>query len=175
VANIVTWSLGCNRVAAAAAIEGALPRVLGRLHPRYDTPHMAFVIMGSVATGLLLGNAALAGRSDNVFWMMFKLSGVCFLVTYLLVFPAFLVLREKRPDQPRSYVMPGGRLGAWAACLVCWLFIAGAILLFFWPSPESENPWFESGLLVGETLLTLGLGLWLMPRRGERPEPAQAV
>jgi len=172
VANIVTWSLGCNRVAAAAALEGALPRVLGRLHPKYNTPHMAFVIMGTVATVLLLGNAALAGRSDNVFWMIFKLSGVCFLVTYLLVFPAFLVLRETRPEQPRNYVMPGGRIGAWGASLVCSIFIAGATLLFFWQSPESENPWFETALLLGETLLTLVVGLWLMPKREPGPSPA---
>jgi len=170
VANIVTWSLGCNRVAAAAALEGAMPRVLGRLHPRFNTPHMAFVIMGAVATVLLLGNAALAGRSDNVFWMMFRLSGVCFLVSYLLVFPAFLLLREKRPDQPRSYRMPGGRIGAWGASIVCWIFMAVSTLLFFWPSPDSQSPVFETGLLVGETLLTLAVGLWLMPRS----KPAEA-
>ena len=93
VANIVTWSLGANRVAAAAAAEGALPAVLGRLHPRHHTPHAAFVVMGAVSTALLVGNALLSSRADNVFWMIFRLSGVCFLVSYLLLFPAFLFLR----------------------------------------------------------------------------------
>ena len=60
-----------------------------------------------MATALLVGNALLSSRTDNVFWMVFKLSGVCFLVSYLLVFPAFVVLRYRRPHQPRPYRMPG--------------------------------------------------------------------
>ena len=168
VANIVTWSLGVNRVAAAAANEGSAPRILGRLHPRFRTPYMAFLIQGVLATALLLGNALLSSRADNVFWMVFKLSGVCFLVSYLLVFPAFVVLRYRRPDQPRPYRMPGGLPAAWAAAIVCTMFIAGAILLFFRPAPTAEDPaaaMRETWLLVAETIVTLAVGLLLMPRR----------
>jgi glutamate:GABA antiporter len=177
VANIVTWSLGVNRVAAAAAAEGAMPRLLGRLHPRYRTPYMAFAVMGTIATVLLVGNAALSHRADNVFWMIFKLSGVCFLVSYLMVFPAFAILRRRRPDQPRPYRMPGGALVAWPAATFCWVFIAGATLLFFKPAPTAENPAGavrESWLLVGETMATLAVGLLLMPKRlraREAPPP----
>jgi amino acid transporter len=168
VANVVTWSLGVNRVAAAAAAEGALPAALGRLHPRYQTPHVAFVAMGVVSTALLLGNAALSSRADNVFWMVFKLSGVCFLVSYLLLFPAFVILRRSRPDQPRPYVMPGGRVGTGAAALFCWLFVAMACLLFFRPAPtaaDAASAARESWLLLAETLVTAVVGLALMPRR----------
>jgi amino acid transporter len=179
VANIVTWSLGVNRVAAAAAGEGALPRLLGRLHPRFQTPYMAFVTMGVVATILLVGNAALSARADNVFWMIFKLSGVCFLISYLMVFPAFLILRRRRPGQPRPYRMPGGPLAAWLAASFCWVFIAGACLLFFRPASTGEDPAravSESWLLVGETLATLAVGLLLMPKGAKArrtPDPGR--
>ena len=166
VANIVTWSLGVNRVAAAAAEEGVLPAALGRLHPRFNTPYVAFVIMGLIATALLLGNAALSESATNVFWMIFKLSGLCFLISYLMVFPSFLILRLRRPDQPRPYRMPGGPAAAWAAAGFCWLFVAGSCLLFFKQSPSSQNPRQEMWLLAGETLLTLVVGLLLIPRRG---------
>ena len=172
VANIVTWSLGVNRVAAAAAAEGAMPALLGRLHPRFRTPYMAFVVMGVIATGLLVGNAALSHRPDNVFWMIFKLSGVCFLVSYLMVFPAFVILRRRRAEQPRPYRMPGGPLVAWTSATFCWAFIAGATLLFFKPAPTAEDPAGavrESWLLVGETLATLAVGLLLMPKRARGP------
>ena len=173
IANIVTWSLGVNRVAAAAAAEGAMPELLGRLHARFQTPYMAFVVMGAIATVLLVGNAALSDRADNVFWMIFKLSGVCFLVSYLMVFPAFLILRRRRADQPRPYRMPGGPLVAWAAASFCWVFIGGATLLFFKPAPTAENPAGavrESWLLVGETIATLAVGLLLMPRGARASE-----
>jgi amino acid transporter len=167
VANIVTWSLGVNRVAAAAAAEGALPAVLGRLHPRYNTPHRAFVIMGVISSLLLLGNAAMSSSASNVFWMMFKLSGLCFLVSYLMVFPAFALLRRKRAEQPRPYRMPGGPGVAWTAAVVCWLFIAMACALFFKPSPDipPAQARQETLLLAGETLVTLVVGLLLLPKR----------
>ncbi len=166
VANIVTWSLGVNRVAAAAAAEGALPAILGRLHPRFQTPHVAFLLMGVVSTLLLCGNALLAARADNVFWMVFKLSGVCLLISYLMVFPAFAVLRRTRPDVPRPYRLPGGNLMAWSAAAICFVFILGAALLFFKPAPDvsTEQGWRDAWLLGGETALTVAVGLLLLPR-----------
>jgi amino acid transporter len=169
VANVVTWSLGVNRVAAAAAAQGAAPAALGRLHRRFDTPYMAFVIQGVVASALLLGNALLSSRTDNVFWMVFKLSGVCFLVPYLLAFPAFVILRYQRSARPRPYRMPGGMPAAWAAGIVTTAFVAGAILLFFRPAPTAEDPaaaMRETWVLLAESLATLAVGLvfvWRMP------------
>ena len=178
VANVVTWSLGVNRVAAAAAAEGALPAVLGRLHPRYNTPHRAFLIMGVISSLLLVGNAALSSSASNVFWMVFKLSGLCFLISYLMVFPAFALLRTSHPDTPRPYRMPGGITAARIAATVCWLIIAAACVLFFKPSPDVDpgQARRETWLLAGETMATLLVGLWLMPRRrcttaSRRPPP----
>jgi amino acid transporter len=170
-ANIVTWSLGCNRVAAAAAAEGALPAALGRLHPRLQTPYVAFVAMGAIATALLAGNALLSDRPDNVFWMTFRLSGVCFLLTYLLLFPAFVVLRRRRPDTPRPYRVPGGPAAAWTAAALCWTFVAAATVLFFKPPATSTAPdggVGESVLLGVQLLATLAVGAWLMPRGAAR-------
>jgi glutamate:GABA antiporter len=164
VGNIVTWSLGVNRVAAAAAQEGTFPAVLGHLHPRFKTPATAFVIMGLISTGLLIGNAALASSAANVFWMIFKLSGLCFMISYLMVFPSFLLLRYRHPERPRPYLLPFGAPGAWGATLVCTLFIAGVCALFFKPEPGAQNGAAQSLLLGVETLATLLVGLWVMPR-----------
>ena len=169
VSNVVTWSLGVNRVAAEAAIEGSLPRGLGRLHPRFHTPQVAFVVMGILATLLLVGNAILASSASNVFWMIFKLSGLCFLISYLLAFPAFLVLRYRQPERNRPYRLPGGALAAWAASAICFLVILAACILFFKPSPSSQAPVQEAWLLGAEALATLVAGLLLMPRRKSRP------
>ncbi|MGH9364276.1 MAG: amino acid permease, partial [Thermoanaerobaculia bacterium] len=137
---------------------------LGRLHPRFRTPHVAFVAMGLVSTALLVGNALLSDSQSNVFWMTFKLSGLCLLLCYLLVFPAFLVLRRRRPEQPRPYRLPGGPAPAWLAAILCTLSIAGASALFFAPSPTSQAPVREAVLLGVETLATLVVGFLLIPR-----------
>ncbi len=164
VANVVTWSLGANRVAAVAAEEGVLPAALGRLHPRFKTPHLAFVAMGLVSTVLLIGGALLSNSQSNIFWMTFRLSALFLLLSYLLVFPAFLVLRQRRPDQPRPYRLPGGRGAAAIAAWVCTLYIFGACVLFFVPSPTSQEPLKESLILGAATLVTIVLGILLVPR-----------
>jgi len=159
IANVVTWSLGVNRVAAAAAEEGMAPRMLGRLHPTFKTPYVAFVVMGVVATLLLVGNAMLYANPQNVFWAMFKLSSLCLLLCYLAMFPAFLRLRYTRPDTPRPYVLPGGFTVAWFVTVVCWLFVFATCLLFFQPAPGSPDPTGEAIRLGLATLATLFVGV----------------
>jgi amino acid transporter len=165
VANVVTWSLGSNRVAAVAAEEGVLPPALGRLHPRFKTPHVAFVVMGLVSTVLLAGGAALSKSQSNIFWMTFRFSALFLLLSYLLVFPAFVVLRKRRPDQPRPYRVPGGNGAAALAGWVCTLYIFGASVLFFVPSPTSQEPLKETLILSAETIVTIVIGILLVPRR----------
>lgn len=170
IANVVTWSLGVNRVAAAAAEDRMAPALLGRLHPRFKTPYVAFIIMGWVATALLVGNALLSSNPSNVFWMIFKLSSLCFLLCYLAMFPAFLVLRYTQPARPRPYRLPGGPAAAWTVTVVCWLFVFLTCLLFFKPAPGSSEPMKEALLLGGETALTLVVGWLLVPRHlGRQP------
>ncbi len=165
VANVVTWSLGANRVAAVAAEEGVLPAALGRLHPRFKTPYLAFVAMGFVSTGLLVGGALLSSSQSNIFWMTFRLTALCLLLCYLLVFPAFLVLRKRKPDQPRPYRLPGGPAAAAVASWACTLYIFGACVLFFAPSPTSQEPLKEALILGAETIATVVAGWLLIPRR----------
>jgi glutamate:GABA antiporter len=113
---------------------------------------------------LLVGNALLSDSQSNVFWMTFKLSGLCLLLCYLMVFPAFLILRRKRADQPRPYRLPGGPAAAAAAAWVCTFYIACACVLFFAPSPTSQEPVREALILGAETIATIVAGLLLIPR-----------
>ena len=94
------------------------------------------------------------------------------LLCYLLVFPAFLVLRKRQPQQPRPYRVPGGHGVATVAAAICTLYIAGASALFFAPSPTSQAPLREGLILGAETAATLIIGYLLIPRtsraRGRR-------
>jgi amino acid transporter len=44
--------------------------------------------------------------SNNIFWMLFGLSVVFLLLTYIPMFPAFLKLREVDPNRERIYEFP---------------------------------------------------------------------
>jgi amino acid transporter len=145
-----------------------LPAGLGRLHPRFKTPHLAFVWTGVVSTALLVGGALLSSNQSNIFWMTFRMTALCLLLSYLLVFPAFVVLRKKRPDQPRPYRVPGGPAAAAVASWVCTLYIFAACVLFFAPSPTSQEPLKEALVLGGLTLVTIVVGVLLIPKQKAR-------
>ena len=121
--------------------------------------------MGIVSTVILVGGALLSNSQSNVFWMTFRMSALCLLLCYLLVFPAFLVLRKRQPDQARPYRLPGGRVAAATSAWVCTLYIFAACVLFFVPSPTSQEPLKEGLMLGGETIVTIVIGFLLIPRK----------
>ena len=96
--------------------------------------------------------------------MIFKLSSLCLLLCYLM-FPAFLVLRYTRPDQPRPYRLPGrrcGRLDGHGRLLA--LRVPDQPALLQARARRAPIPPRRRLLLGGETLLTIVVGLLLVPR-----------
>jgi amino acid transporter len=103
-----------------------------------------------------------------VFWTLFALSSIVFLIPYLLMFPALLVLRHKYPDQPRPYVIPGGKTGAWIATILCEAGIVLTLFLFFYFPAEGVSKatfWIITG---GGTVISLLIGWWLYRHSSRR-------
>jgi APA family basic amino acid/polyamine antiporter len=105
---LLTTILGVSRMTYAMAIERDLPKVLARIHPKYNTPHYAVLIVGVVA-------AVLAFSVD--------LSGVVAIGTFALLFYYTLAnvaaFRLPAPNRSGSRVVPF--IGA-ASCLALLLF-----------------------------------------------------
>ena len=109
---------------------------------------------------------------ENVFWTLFALSSIVFLIPYLLMFPALLVLRHKYPDQPRPYVIPGGKAGAWIATVLCEAGIILTLFLFFYFPAEGVSKGTFWLITAGGTVASLLIGWWLYrhaSRRGGAP------
>ncbi|MET3665758.1 APC family permease [Caulobacter sp. 1776] len=156
-ANLVTWSMGANRAAQAAAADGELPKVFGLLRKSNQTPVGAYVLTGLVSTGVIIAYGVLARSAEDLFWSLFAFSSVIFLLPYLALFPAFLRLRRKDALTPRPYRVPGGALGAWILAVVCTLFIVQAIVFFLWV-PGVAVDWSKTGPILGGIALTLVIG-----------------
>jgi amino acid transporter len=106
-ANMASWSFGVNSVAAYAAQTGNMPKAFGKLNPKNNMPDNAAIINGVVAS-LILCLQLIPNEfiSNNIFWMLFGLSVVFLLLTYIPMFPAFLKLREVDPNRERIYEFP---------------------------------------------------------------------
>ena len=90
-----------------------------------------------------------------------------FLIPYLLMFPALLVLRRKFPDQHRPYLVPGGAAGAWVSTILCEVGMFLTVFLFFYYPVEgvSKGPFYA--ITGGGTALSILVG-WLLYRSSRR-------
>ena len=101
-ATINTLMAAVPRILYGMALDGALPRVLTWLHPRFKTPVVA--IAAAVAIPCLYA-WYLRGDVDRIVPLI--LAAVCaWGVAYLLVTLSVVLLRLRRPDLPRAYKSP---------------------------------------------------------------------
>lgn len=86
-----------SRVAFAMGRDGTLPHFLSQLHPRKRTPHIAIALSGAIIIGvtLSLDITRVAASAD-----------IMFLLLFLLVNWAVMVLRRTMPDVKRYYLIP---------------------------------------------------------------------
>ncbi|HWL63189.1 MAG TPA: APC family permease [Steroidobacteraceae bacterium] len=164
-ANMVTWTIGANRSASEAAERGDLPAVFGKLHPHHRTPANAAIVTGVVSTAVIVLYGLLASSAEDLFWTIFAFSSIVFLLPYLLMFGAFLVLRRKDAHRPRPYRVPGGTTTARVLVGLCMVFILQAIVLFVWV-PGSEFDRTAALAIVGGVLATIVVGEVLIRRTG---------
>jgi amino acid transporter len=101
VALLNSTILTTTRMPFAMAEDRYLPQALTRKHPRYGTPWLAIVV--SAAIYALLAWQSLGQLISVYIWLRSA-------TTVLTVLSAWK-LRRIRPDLPRSFTVPGGRMG----------------------------------------------------------------
>lgn len=101
-ATINTLMAAVPRILYGMALDGALPRVLTWLHPRFKTPLIAIAVAVAIPC---LHAWYLQGDLGRIVPLI--LAAVCaWGVAYLLVTISVVILRLRRPDLPRAYRSP---------------------------------------------------------------------
>jgi amino acid transporter len=120
--------MGADRTYAVSALDRAAPSVLGRFSSKYGTPIAVNTMSGIMATiavvAAILITAFGSGSISTLFALVLGFTLSTNTLAYLLIFPAFLILRYKYPDVPRTYRVPGGMLGAWIVTLLPFAYAA---------------------------------------------------
>jgi amino acid transporter len=140
VAGILTsWNaflVGGSRAIFALAEAGMLPRSLGRLHPRFRTPHVAVLAIGALSLV-----APFFGRPALV-WLV-DAGGLGIVVAYALVALSFLALRRNEPELERPFRVPAGR-----AVGIVALVLSVALALLYLPGSPAALRWPEEWIIV---------------------------
>ena len=138
----VTWLMSTNRNLAMACFDGSGPRWLGHTNPRYGTPVRINNITGIVASAILiLGYQLNEGDLAKYFGVSVSFAIAASLVTYLGIFPAFWVLRNKYPDLTRPYRVRAHRTVA------IWLTLVVAFGVSQLLAPGLGDRWFGNDYL----------------------------
>jgi amino acid transporter len=127
-----------SRITFALAEQGQLPAVVGRIHPRYRTPHVAIILSAFVILALTLFNSFISALT---------ISAIVRLLLYVITSICLIVLR-KRKDQPRpEFEVPGGLL----------VPIAAIVLSVWLLSNITGTEARDAGLMAGMGLVLYGV------------------
>lgn len=133
--TMVVTMLGQTRILWAMAGDGILPKAFGRLHPRFQTPHVATLVTALVcalAAGIL---------PIGVLGQLVSIGTLC---AFVVVALGVLVLRRTRPDAVRPFRVPGGAGIPILAAVVSFALMLGLP----WATWERLLLWMALGLAV---------------------------
>jgi glutamate:GABA antiporter len=91
------WLAAPARIPYVAALEGHLPRVFARLHPRYASPHVALLLCGGLCA-VALGISFAGSGLNEAFLTILDLSVILSLMQYLYMYSSLLSLVFRRRD-----------------------------------------------------------------------------
>src|SRR6266581_3317553 len=156
--GVGAWIAGTARIPFVAGVDEVLPRTFGKVHPRWQTPYVALLVQGGIATLFIL--AGLVGSTvRDAYLALVDMTIVLFFIPYLYMFAAYLRLERRRTPLTRAAGWAG--LGA----------VVLSIALAFVPAADVVNrAAFETKVVAG-VIGFLGLGVWLA-RRGVRKRTA---
>lgn len=177
-AGTASWVAGAARVPFAAGLDRAMPAALGRLHPRYRTPHVALIVQGLAATAIFLASLFVSFTSErtsvqDAYDIMVNLTILIYFVPYLYLFLAYVRLRAEAPAQPGPGEIraPGGRAGLRLLAGTGLAATAISIALTFAPPPGTTSVLNYELSLILQAGAIMGLGGVLYAReRGRRGE-----
>ncbi len=93
--------------------------------------------------------------------MLSDLTIQLYLVMYLMMFAAALVLRHRRPDQPRPFRVPGGNVGLWLVCGTGMLAALFSIAVGFFPPAQLRQTQLQPETFISFLVVGLLVSLFL--------------
>lgn len=147
--HIMVWVIGPTESLRVAADDGLIPPMFQKT-TKGGAPRNVMLLQAAIVSLICL--LMLAVDLNKVFYFLTIASAQIYLVMYLLMFIAVIVLRYRKPDVERAFVIPGGWVGLWSVAGVASLAAIGGIIIMFWPPTTKgmamEAMWFTIPLVI---------------------------
>jgi len=127
--------LGQTRIFFSMARDGLLPRVFGRVHPRYKTPHVSTLVTGLVC-------AFVSGLTPIE--VLGQLVSIGTLLAFVLVCIGVVILRKTAPQNRRPFRTPWVPLVPILGAIICLAQMVGLP----WATWERLLIWLAIGFVI---------------------------
>ncbi|MFH2101108.1 MAG: amino acid permease [Candidatus Micrarchaeota archaeon] len=154
IGSVSTWIVGPSKGLFATASEGSLPPFFQKVN-KNGMPVNLMLVQAGIVTLLALIFLLMPNVSSS-YWILTALTAQLYLIMYVLLFLAALKLRYSRPEVPRAYRIPFGKLGMWVVAGVGSLAALSGIFIGFFPPSQLQTGniiFYESFLVVGILLV----------------------
>jgi amino acid transporter len=146
-----TWIMGADRTFAISSLDRTAPLLFGRFSGRYGTPIAVNIMSGIMATVAMVAAIIVTTfyGSDKISTLFTLVLGFVIstaTISYLFIFPSFLILRYKYRHVPRVYRVPGGMPVAWIVTVLAFgyaLFAVVGILVPITPPSSVDRITYE--------------------------------
>ena len=156
VAEVSSWILGPSKGFLVSSKDGSLPPFFQKMN-RNNIPTNILLVQGIIVTVLMVV-FVLMPSVNSAYWILTALNAQLYLLMYIIMFIAFVVLRYTRPEVPRRFKIGGGKAGIYFIALVAVLGALFTLILGFFPPSQLKTGsiWFyELFLMIGIAAMTI--------------------
>ncbi len=153
------WLTGVARIPFVIGIDRYLPAALGRMHPKYGSPHVALYTQGVIVT-LLMMAAVTESTIEEAYILLLDMTIILYFIPFLYMFAALPVLRRKAAGSDGNVRhVPFGAFGPWLFGGLGFAATALSVGLAMLPPEGTSNPGLFVAKIAGGCLLFIGAGL----------------
>ena len=159
---------GIARVPFVVGIDRYLPEAFGKIHPKWKTPYISILVQ-AIVSGAILLVSQINDTTRGAYQFLIDAAIILYFIPFVYMFAAVVKLayRKDRAHNPHAILVPGGKPGAWICGGLGLAVVLLGILVSLVPPGDSSNKFGFELKLVGGTVASILLGLFLY-WRGDR-------
>ena len=157
------WTGGAARIPFVAGLDSYMPSWMGKIHPKYATPHAALIVQFVVSAVLVVINFAGGIHVQETFQRLLSLAVVLQLVPFLYMFAALVKFGWMNNASGRY-----GRGTLFAAGLCGFTTTCAGIALVFFPAQQITSVFWYEAWMIGMTVFAIALAAFFFFVYGRR-------
>jgi APA family basic amino acid/polyamine antiporter len=150
--------IGCSRLIFSLGTRHQLPRFFAKLHPRFQTPHVALFVFSCVSIIIVIW-------SRNQMLLLADLYNFGAQIAFFFAHASLLVLRYKKPELERPYKAPFNIPIGKGRTIPLTAVIGVCVSFSVWMLVVIEKP---DGRWAGLVWMAIGITLYILYRKREK-------